>query len=251
MRSPRLPDALHSPAGGSTSVVLVCTLRQQEQGSGELRPHEGEISGSGGQPVKRDGGRRFLIVHGVENYRPPGHWQYHVAETLRADREIVIYPQFPDADAPKLESWVALLRAELKQLGSGERIVICHSLGCLLWFHHVIGASPDHVVDRVLLVSPPSPTILWPAIEHFAPPAQLEGEHLRRAADAGTRIVASANDPYCPESARSLYATPLGLDIDVLPTGGHLSEGDGYGPWPSVVAWCREPSTRLRSNSPA
>jgi hypothetical protein len=115
----------------------------------------------------------------------------------------------------------------------------------------VIGASPDQAVDRVLLVSPPSPTILWPAIEHFAPPAQLEGEHLRRAADAGTRIVASANDPYCPESARSLYATPLGLDIDVLPTGGHLSEGDGYGPWPSVVAWCREATTRLRSNSPA
>ncbi len=59
--------------------------------------------------MRSDGGRRFLIVHGVENHRPPGHWQYHVAETLRADREIVIYPQLPDADAPKLESWVALL----------------------------------------------------------------------------------------------------------------------------------------------
>ena len=201
--------------------------------------------------MRRDGGRRFLIVHGVENHRPPGHWQYHVAETLRADREIVIYPQFPDADAPQLESWVVLLRAELEQLGSGERIVICHSLGCLLWFHHVVGASPHQAVDRVLLVSPPSPTILWPAIEHFSPPAQLDGDHLRRAANAGTRIVASANDPYCPESARSLYAAPLGVDIDVLPTGGHLSEPEGYGPWPSVVAWCREATTRVTTNSPA
>ena len=112
-------------------------------------------------------------------------------------------------------------------------------------------ASPDQAVDRVLLVSPPSPTILWPAIEHFAPPAQLEGEHLRHAANAGTRIVASANDPYCPESARSLYAAPLGVDIDVLPTGGHLSEPEGYGPWPSVVAWCREATTRVTTNSPA
>ncbi len=200
--------------------------------------------------MKREEGRRFLIVHGVENNRPPGHWQYHLAETLRGDREIVIYPQFPEADAPKLESWMTLLRVELAQLGSGERIVICHSLGCLLWFHHVV-RRPHQAVDRVLLVSPPSPAILWPAIEHFSPPAELDGDHLRRAAVAGTRIVTSADDPYCPESARSLYAAPLGVDIDVLPEGGHLSEPDGYGPWPSVIEWCRDATTRLRTNSSA
>jgi uncharacterized protein len=201
--------------------------------------------------MKHEEGRRFLIVHGVENHRPPGHWQYHLAEALRTDREIVLYPQFPDADAPKLDRWLALLHAELEQLGSGERVVICHSLGCLLWFHHVVTAGPQQAVDRVLLVSPPSPTVLWPEIKGFAPPGNLRGDHVARAARSGTRIVASASDPYCPESARSLYSAPLRTEIDLLPTGGHLSEPDGYGPWPSVRAWCRDATTRLTGNAQA
>ncbi|MGA3185070.1 MAG: alpha/beta fold hydrolase [Candidatus Dormibacteria bacterium] len=194
-------------------------------------------------------GRRFLIVHGVGNHRPPGHWQYRLAEALRVDHEVVLYPQFPDADAPQLDRWLALLHAELEQLGSGERVVICHSLGCLLWLHHVVTASPQQAVDRVLLVSPPSPTILWPAIKSFATQGDLHAEHVACAARSETRMVASTSDPYCPESARSLYAAPLGIEIDVLPTGGHLSESDGYGPWPSVVAWCRDPTTRLTENA--
>lgn len=193
--------------------------------------------------------RRFLIVHGADNYRPRGHWQYHLAEALRADREVVLYPQFPDADAPRLDRWLALLHAELGQLGTGERVVICHSLGCLLWFHYVVPTVEHQVVDRVLLVSPPSAQVLWPAVQAFAAPAQLEHAHLERAARAGTRVVASGADPYCPEGAQSLYAGPLGLEIDVLPSGGHLSPSDGYGPWPSVLEWCRDGTARLSVNN--
>ena len=141
--------------------------------------------------------RRFLILHGVENQRPPEHWQYWLAEQLRRRREVVLYPQLPDPDSPSLETWLELVRAELGQLGDGERIVLCHSLGALAWLHLAGRLATGERVQRVLLVSPPSPDVLWPEIAHFAPPADLSPDSIRSASDE-TRIVCGDNDPYCP-----------------------------------------------------
>jgi serine hydrolase len=181
--------------------------------------------------------RRFLILHGVENRRPPEHWQHWLAEQLRRRREIVLYPQLPDSDNPRLDSWLELVRAELAQLGDGERIVLCHSLAALAWLHLADRLAGGERVHRVLLVSPPSPDVLWPEIAHFAAPAHLEPASIR-SASATTRIVSSDNDPYCPPCADHLYAQPLQIPADRIPGGGHLSIDDGYGAWPSVLAWC-------------
>ena len=181
--------------------------------------------------------RRFLILHGVENRRPREHWQHWLAEQLPRRREVVLYPQLPDPDNPSLESWLELIRAELAQLGEGERIVVCHSLAVLAWLHLPSRVSVDERVHRVLLVSPPSPEILWPAIAHFTVPTDLPPRAISLASDA-TRLVCSDNDPYCPRGADRLYAEPLQIPADRIPDGGHLSVDDGYGPWPSVLAWC-------------
>lgn len=181
--------------------------------------------------------RRFLILHGVENHRPPDHWQYWLAEQLRERREIVLYPQLPDADSPELESWLRLIRAELAQLGAGERVVVCHSLAALAWLNLAGRLRDGERVQRVLLVSPPKGDILWPAVAEFAPPADLSAKSLRNASDT-TRIVSSDADPYCPGGADHLYASPLEVPIDVIPGGGHLSIDDGYGAWPGVLDWC-------------
>jgi serine hydrolase len=108
--------------------------------------------------------RRFLILHGVENHRPPGHWQHWLAEQLRRRREVVLYPKLPDPDSPSLETWLELVRAELSQLGDGERIVLCHSLGALAWLQLADRLNARERVQRVLLVSPPSADVLWPEI---------------------------------------------------------------------------------------
>lgn len=42
-----------------------------------------------------------------------------------------------------------------------------------------------------------------------------------------------------------VVSRPFNLDIDLIPGGGHLSEADGYGRWPSAAAWCRDGSVRL------
>ena len=192
--------------------------------------------------------RQFLLLHGVEHHKPPGHWLYQLAVHLRGRGERVSYPQPPDADEPSVECWLQVLAGELAALDGGERVVVCHSLGCLLWLHHCTRATPGQHVDGVLLVAPPSPGILWPAVESFRPPALSAGA-LAAAARSGVRLGCSEDDPYCPEGARTRFGTPLELDFDVIPGGGHLSEADGYGPWPSMTAWCLDPAERLCPNA--
>lgn len=192
--------------------------------------------------------REIVLLHGVEYHQPPGHWLHRLAGALRAQGERVSYPQLPEPDEPTLEHWLETLAAELAALGGGERVIVCHSLSCMLWLHHCTRATPDQRVDRVLLVAPPSPSILWPAVESFRPPA-LDPAPLAAAARSGARLVCSDNDPYCPEGAQSLFGVPLELEVDLIAGGGHLSEADGYGPWPSMTAWCIDATMRLSGNA--
>ena len=60
---------------------------------------------------------------------------------------------------------------------------------------------------------------------------------LRRAAD-GTVLVASDNDPYCPETAAVAFGRPLRMATTVIVGAGHLNVDAGFGPWPDVLAWC-------------
>jgi predicted alpha/beta hydrolase family esterase len=191
-----------------------------------------------------DAGRRFLVLHGWQNRRPAGHWQWQLTESLRAAGEQVLYPQLPSPDQPSLADWTALLRAELAQLGSGERIVVAHSLAVPLWLSAAGTLTPAERVDRVLLVAPPAAEVLarHPEVAEFARVPQ-EPAALVRAAGS-TRLAAADDDPYCPGGAAAVFAG-LELPVDVLPGAAHLDLDAGYGRWPAVEAWCRDPSTRL------
>lgn len=189
-----------------------------------------------------------LIVHGWENRRPEGHWQRWLAERLAGDGHEVRYPQFPEPDVPVLGDWLDLLRSELGALGSdGERVLVCHSLAVLLWWQAAptLGALQP---DRVLLVAPPSADVLreHPEVAAFAP-AGIETTPLPADLRARVRLVASDDDPYFPGGAASLYAGTFGIDADVIPGGRHLDLPAGYGSWPSVRAWCTDPSVRIEA----
>jgi uncharacterized protein len=181
-------------------------------------------------------GRRFLILHGWQNRRPAGHWQHWLAERLRASGEQVLYPQLPSPETPRLDEWRAVLHAELRMLGRGERIVIAHSLGCLLWLQHARDARPDQVVDRVLLVCPPSPSRLPASLAPFTTP--VADDALRRSVRGRPELVCTDDDPWCPEGARELYGRTA-LPVHVVEGAGHLSLDEGYGAWPAVERWAR------------
>ena len=179
--------------------------------------------------------RSYLILHGLEG-SGPGHWQTWLAARLRADNERVAYPDLPDAEMPSLHSWRERLQGELEALPEGETVIVCHSLSCLLWLHHVADGTSAPRPARVALVAPPSPRSTVPELADFLPVALLIDE-LRRAAD-GTVLACGTDDPYCPEGAQVAYGLPLRLPTTVVPGGGHLNVAAGYGPWPAMLDWC-------------
>src|SRR6266487_6656774 len=113
--------------------------------------------------------------------------------------------------------------------------VLCHSLGAVLWLHHVHSGDGPRPA-RVALVCPPSPHTDIPELAPFLP-VPLEVDVLRHAAD-GTVLVCSDNDPYCPEGAAAAYGRVLKMPTTVIPGAGHLNVEAGYGSWPAVLDWC-------------
>ncbi|WP_339129463.1 alpha/beta hydrolase [Streptomyces sp. f51] len=197
--------------------------------------NEGLANGglANGEPAP--GARSFLILHGWQNHRPPGHWQHWLAGRLAELGQHVVYPQLPDPDDPDPEVWLAELARHLDALRGPERVVLAHSLSAVLWLHAVARGLPGAAaVDRVLLVAPPSASVLadLPEITGFT---LEEGDFT---VPASTRLVAGDDDPYCPEGAGAVYGDPLGVRTQVLAGAGHLGMDAGYGPWPSVLEWC-------------
>lgn len=189
--------------------------------------------------------RSYLILHGWQNRRPEGHWQHWLAARLTELGHRVSYPQLPAPDEPELEVWLAELAGHLEELnepGASERVVLAHSLSAVLWLHAAARSMKQlRHADRVLLVAPPSPATVAgiPEIAAFAPPAP------NPPLPTPTRLVAGADDPYCPEGANRVYAAPLGIPADILPAAAHLDLDAGYGPWPAVLDWCLTATTPL------
>jgi predicted alpha/beta hydrolase family esterase len=183
--------------------------------------------------------RRFLILHGWEG-SGPDHWQTWLAARLRATGEHVQFPVMPEPDEPRVEAWQAALGSELAELSGGqgngdnraERVVICHSLACLLWMRHAV-APVGPRVDRVLLVAPPSPW--FDGLPGWGEPP-MDAAAIARAAGV-TRLVCSPDDPYCPEGADVSYAEALRVPVDCILGAGHFNEEAGFGAWPAVEAW--------------
>ena len=190
--------------------------------------------------------RRYLVLHGLANHRPQAHWEWWLVDQLRAQGEQVLYPQMPNADAPQLDAWLDLLVTEWAQMGDGERIVVAHSMGCVLWYEASTRAVLGPVADRALFVAPPGPSFIRTPIvaSFFSGPWQAAPLH--SSSRSRIRLVASDADPYCTDGpASAVYGEPLGLDAETITGAGHLTIGDGYGPWPGVLAWCLEPTTRF------
>ncbi|MEV6504188.1 RBBP9/YdeN family alpha/beta hydrolase [Streptomyces prunicolor] len=187
----------------------------------------------------------YLILHGWQNHRPKDHWQHWLTDRLRELGHHVTYPQLPDPDEPDLDVWLGELGRHLGELPGGadsERVVLAHSASALLWLHAVArGLVEGGAVDRVLLVGPPSASVVagYPEVAGFVPPAA------DFTVPGNVRLVAGDDDPYCPEGARTAYGDPFGIPTELVPGGGHLDLVAGYGSWPAVLDWCLDGTTRL------
>jgi predicted alpha/beta hydrolase family esterase len=198
----------------------------------------------GGNRQRDENVTSFLIVHGWQNRHPEGHWQKWLARELRAQGHQVCYPQLPNPDHPRVAEWLAALRDQLVQMRYHERVVICHSLGAMAWLHLAHGGGPHSPVDRLLFVAPPSAGYLAtePALAAFEPPEPV-GDLVRASSRTEPRLVCSDNDPCCKEGANRAY--PTGFDVTMIRGAGHIDIDAGYGAWPSLLAWCSDPTVQI------
>jgi predicted alpha/beta hydrolase family esterase len=195
-------------------------------------------------------GLRTLILHGWQGSGPE-HWQSWLARRLHDAGAHVQYPELPDCDVPCPDRWGAALHRELRALaaGDGERVVIAHSLGCVLWLREAARLRRGHHVDRVALVAPPCPGSKVPELAQFFPTGADKAAI--DAAAGRTRLVCSDDDPYCPgRGAAEHWGEPLQLDVDLLPGAGHLNAEAGYGPWPEMEAWALGRQATLAHREP-
>jgi predicted alpha/beta hydrolase family esterase len=165
-----------------------------------------------------------------------GHWQTWLEARLQAAGLETRRPAFADLDNPDPVDWLGALLLAVIDLPDGGFDVVAHSLGAVLWLHHVPLPHDAPRPARVALVAPPSPRTTIPEIAAFFPPP-LDIDAVRHGAD-GTVLVAGDNDPYLPEGIGAAYALPLRIATTVIPDGGHLNVDAGYGAWPAMLDWC-------------
>jgi uncharacterized protein len=178
----------------------------------------------------------FLILHGMENHRPPQHWQFLLAADLVRAGHDVRYPGLPQPDAPELADWLRALGRELAAMTGGPSTVVCHSLACLLWFHAAHrGISPG--VDRLLLVSPPASGNVPDNGAAFRLDT-IDAGAVRASASTDIAIACSDDDPYNAVGAQALYGDPLDVTAKVIEGAGHITPDSGYGHWPFALRWC-------------
>ena len=190
----------------------------------------------------------FLILHGWGGNKPE-HWQEYLAKKLTEAGVDVRYPKMPEPMAPNPQAWMAALHHALGAIPADATLtVLAHSLGAINWMHHAAMSQdagfvrPGPKADRALLVAPPYvireiPPLDAPpgAADFFPPPLSSAGI---AALASETILVATDTDDYATFDQSSAYAAGLGLEIQKLPGGGHISPYYGYGEWPWVLDWC-------------
>jgi predicted alpha/beta hydrolase family esterase len=173
---------------------------------------------------------RVLILHGYMHHRDAGHWLRWLTGQLQDRRIPVQYPQMPDADTPRQDAWLELAHRELEIMGPGERVIVAHSLGTVLWHHLVAGGA---TADRVLLVGPPSHDVLTGDLGGFSLAALGESAVGK---GAPTTVIGRERDPYRSTPLAELTHTWQAETV-VLPGEGHINMDDGHGPFPLALEW--------------
>lgn len=166
----------------------------------------------------------------------PEHWQTWLAEQLGAAGREVRVAQLPDPDHPELGTCRAMLRETLGGLPEAQFDLVAHSLGSLLWLHHVAAPEGSPRPARVALVAPPSAAAEIGELAGFFP-VPLDVDAVRHGAE-GTVLVGSDNDPWAPEGITVAYGQPLKMATTIVAGAAHINEESGYGEWPAMLSWC-------------
>lgn len=191
--------------------------------------------------------RGYLLIHGLENHRPEGHWMRHLAGRLRKQGQYVAYPQLPNPDSPVSSEWLEVLNTEIalmKDAAIDSMVVIAHSLGCVAWLKLIAEEIPTIKIERVLFVAPADPVLLT-AAPTFQDALHIDLKSVIQTHIESFQILAGNNDPWLPNGALETFGKPLGVKPIIWENAGHISMNEGFGVWDGIVYWALDPSNDL------
>ena len=169
---------------------------------------------------------RVLLLHGWGGSDFP-HWQSWLAGELAKEYGCVSFPELPNKDAPKLEEWMDAVTDELESVPFD--VVVCHSLGNIVWFHLAKRRLLPYTVKKLLLVAPPSLQCEIAELSSFFPldlPQELFAEDIE--------LIASGDDPYITLDEVQSIAEQLKITPTILEKAGHINAQSGFGAWEDI-----------------
>ena len=169
-------------------------------------------------------------------------------DRLRARGERVSYPGLPFEDDPRYEEWRRALRGELSAM-TGERVVICNSLACLLWFRYATDLPAEDAPSIGCSCRVPAGLAPGPREGGELPPRRRRRRRRPRQLPRSHQDRLQRCRSVQPGGAQRQYAATLGAEVDVIAGAGH-GPVQGYGPWPALEAWCLDPAQRVGPNFP-
>lgn len=174
---------------------------------------------------------KVLILYGWHG-SPSPHWQDWLARELVSLGYMVAFPQLSQPMNPSKAEWMQEAEAAIKAMQPD--IVICHSLGNVLWWHLCNEGRTLHV-KRLLLVAPPRDLSDYEEIAEFFPVELPNNLHADEAL-----LVTSDDDPYLNKSEGLRFARALNTKHQSFQNMGHINADSGFGPWPWVLDWVEE-----------
>lgn len=179
--------------------------------------------------------KRVIIVHGWAG-SPTNDWIGWATEAFRAKEYEVIAPEMPDTDNPVIEKWVEHLKSIADTIDENTYF-IGHSIGCqtIMRFLETADASAGGAVFvagwfNLTNQDEEETKIAKPWIETPIDYAKVKANLLKSV------IVLSDNDPYVPyEETKRDFETRLGAEVVTVSGAGHVTAGDGFGPFPQLL----------------
>lgn len=178
--------------------------------------------------------KEFLIIHGL-NGSPSEHWQGHLYQELRTNKEKVFFPQFPNNNKPDLEKWLKYMNRFDKHIHENT-VIIAHSMGAILWFHYIQN-NPHKKVKKVILVAPPSREFLLGSANTNSFSNFLLDKEIFYKTSLDSLLIATTNDEYCKDTAYKEFGIPLEMNyFELEPKARHINIQSGYGKWDYIYS---------------
>jgi len=175
--------------------------------------------------------KRVLIIHGWGGSDYP-HWQAWLASELIKQNYVLSFPSLPKRDLPNFKEWCECVKKEV--LHFSPDIVVCHSLGNILWFH-LLETLDIKPLEKLLLVAPVRKDCEVEELKDFFPYKVPQNLKTNKAL-----LMVSTNDIYMNLHEASELQHELNVEMRILENAGHLNADSGFGEFKEVLDWINE-----------